>query len=343
MKRSPMRVRYFSHLVTLLLASYIIFFSILCLVEFRKAFLDSSKLPEAAHEVGVFLLVGLASLPLAFMLAWRITRRLLQPLEAMARTAERISGGRFSERIPPSRTYDELFRLAESFNLAFDRYEGAIGQLRSFSADAAHQLRTPLAAIRSTGEAALLAPRDSATYADTIGQMLDELRALSGMVDQLLQLAQLEAGTLRRSFAPCSLAAAVRSTLERFAPLAEAKHIALETQLEGSPPFNGNPALLEQALANLIDNAIRHTPENGTIRVALRRQTVVVEDSGPGIADPLLPHVFEQFRSGAAGQSGLGLAIAQRIVQLHGGEIFAENRSEGGARFTIKLPATPEP
>ena len=144
MKQYPLRLHYFRKLILLLLSSFIIFFSILCLVEFRKAIFDPEKFQEAAHEVTVFFVVGLASLPLAIFLAWKLTQSLLRPLTEMAQTAEKISGGKFSQRIRLNETYDELDQLAVSFNLAFDRYEATVAQLRNFSGDAAHQLRTPL-------------------------------------------------------------------------------------------------------------------------------------------------------------------------------------------------------
>ena len=340
MKTSPLRLQYFRKLIGLLLTSYIIFFAILCLVEFRKAIFDPNEFAEALHEVSVFFWVGIASLPIAVTIAWRLTQRLLLPLSEMAQTADQISGGQFERRIRLNETYDELDRMAASLNLAFDRYESTLAQMRSFSGDAAHQLRTPLTAIRSTGEIALLKERSPEEYAQVIGHMLEELQSLTYTVDQLLQLARLEAGTLRASFVSCCGADAIWTPVDRLMPLAECRHISIETTLDESSRWAGNPELIEQAISNVIDNAIRHTPDGGQIQITQQGACVRIEDSGPGIDAALLPHIFEQFRTGGqAGQTGLGLAIAQKIVELHGGSILAENGADGGACFelTFKL------
>ncbi|MCF7849313.1 MAG: HAMP domain-containing histidine kinase [Kiritimatiellales bacterium] len=344
MKTTPIRIRYFSLLTLLLLASYIIFFGILCLVEFRKAFVDPAEWADAFREVGFFFLVGIASMPLAIALAWRVTRTLLEPLRQMAGTARNISAGAFSERITLNRTYDELDELGTSFNLAFDRYEEAVDKLKNFSADAAHQLRTPLAAIRSTAETVLLNERSPAAYQESLQQILEELHGLSVTVDQLLLLARLESGKVQQEFKPINLAAIAHAATERFQPLTEAKGINLEITVPTSARVSGVEALLDQALANLLDNAIRLTPQNGTIRIGIRldgkKVTCTVADSGPGIPEQLQSNVFERFRSGSEG-SGLGLAIVRDIVHAHQGTVQAGSAPEtGGALFTITLPVT---
>lgn len=334
---SPLRIRYFRKLLLLLLSSYIIFFGILCAVEFRKAIFDPSKFEEAAHEVTVFFLVGLASMPIAIYIAWRLTQQLVKPLKEMAQAADQISSGQYSKRIMLNKTYDELDQLAASFNLAFDRYETTLERLRRFSGDAAHQLRTPLTAVRSTGETALMSARSSEEYSQSIEQMLEDLRLLTGMVDQLLQLARLNAGTLRKSFKPFQPSESILRVIDQFSPLAEAKGITIDHALDSSFKLNGIPELLEQVVANLLDNAIRHVPENGAIWIKQSVGKLLVEDSGSGISKELMPHIFEEFRSGSS-QSGLGLAIVKEIIELHGGTIDAGNRADGGARFSIRFP-----
>lgn len=338
-RTAPLRIRYFRRLIGLLLSSYVIFFVILCVVEFRKAIFDPEKFAEAAHEVGVFFIVGISSLPIAIFIAWRLTQKLLLPLKEMAQTADQIQGGEFSRRISLNETYDELDKLAASFNLAFDRYEKTLAHLSSFSSDAAHQLRTPLAAMRTTGETALLSSRSSEEYAHTIGQMLEELQQLTGMVDQLLQLAKLENETLKNQFTSCCPAELIKITLDHFAPLSDCKNITIDYHLDETFQFSGKPELLEQAFANLLDNAIRHTPENGTIIINQNNNQIKIVDSGSGIDESVLPHIFEQFKcSSSTGQTGLGLAISKRIIELHDGKISAANGSEYGAQFLIDLP-----
>ncbi|MDZ8120156.1 sensor histidine kinase [Pontiella agarivorans] len=336
-RKSPLRIRYFRKLILLLLSSYLIFFVILCIVEFRKAVFDPSRFNEAAHEVVVFFLVGLASMPITAFIAWRLTRQLLQPLQEMVQTAEEISGGQFSKRISLNNTYDELDQLATGFNLAFDRYETTLERLRRFSGDAAHQLRTPLAAVRSTGETALMSARTPQEYARSIEQMLEDLRQLTGMVSQLLQLARLNAGTLRKSFVSFLLADPITRVIDQFSPLAEAGKISIHHQLDTGFKLKGIPELIEQVIANLLDNAIRHVPVNGEIIVSQSGGILTIENTGPAIAEELLPYIFEEFRS-SSGQNGLGLAIVKEIIELHNGSIKARNRAQGGVRFDIRLP-----
>ena len=346
MKQAPIRVRYFTQLTWLLLASYIIFFGILCVVELRKGLLDPAEMPEALHEVSLFLIVGLVSLPLAMLLAWRLTRSLLLPLHKMAHTAEQIGGGDFSKRILLNRSYDELDQLATSFNTAFDRYEEAVKKLKHFSADAAHQLRTPLTSIRSTGEIALLKERSPAEYEESLQQILEDIHDLSVTIDQLLLLAQLETGTTQREFEAVALEDSITRTVDRFQPLLEQKNISLKVDPQIHAVISGAPALMDQVFANLMDNAIRATPKNGNIWISLSEQNGTVlcqfEDNGPGIPDTIQQRIFERFQSDRTRDrtsTGLGLAIVQDIIQIHQGSIRADKGPQAsGALFTIQLP-----
>ena len=349
MKQTPIRIRYFTLLTWLLLASYIIFFGILCLVEFRKGFFDPVEMPEALHEVLLFSIVGLVSFPLALLLAWYMTRRLLQPLHKMALTAEHIGSGDFSKRIQLNRTYDELDQLATSFNIAFDRYEHAVEKLQHFSADAAHQLRTPLTSIRSIGEITLLKKRTPEEYEESLQQILEDIHDLSVTIDQLLLLAQLETGSVQRKFEPLNLKDSIERSSDRFQPLLDEKCIQLNIQLPNNSSLSGEPALIDQIFANLLDNAIRFTPANGQIWINVERinnqLACSFEDSGPGITEALCQRIFERFERGRhtdTGGTGLGLAIVQDIINVHQGTIEAGIGSEaGGARFTFHLPALP--
>lgn len=348
MRQAPIRIRYFSQLTRLLLASYVIFFSILCLVELRKGFIDSSKMPEALHEIGLFFFVGLASLPLALLLAWNMTRRLLRPLHKMTQTARQVGNGDFSKRIQLNRTYDDLDQLATSFNIAFDRYEDAVEKLKHFSADAAHQLRTPLTSIRSAGEITLLKERSPMEYEECLHQILEDIHDLSVTIDQLLLLAQLETGSVQREFEPVDLAASIAHSVDRFQPLLDEKNIGIKIQTTGSSTLSGVPTLLDQVFSNLLDNAIRFTPANGAIWMGLENVdgqiTCTFEDNGSGISEARRQRIFERFQRDCTADStgtGLGLAIVQDIVHAHQGTIEASTgKHAGGALFTIKLPSS---
>ena len=188
-------------------------------------------LEETAHMLGLSLLL----VPLLVGLAWSISRRVVAPLRAMATAAERVCAGHWSERIETrAMPDDETKRLAQAMNAAFDGYAAVLQRLERFSGDAAHQLRTPIAAMRNLGEVALARPRSEAEYRRTLGSMLGELDRMTRLVEQLLQLAQLEAGALSSRFAPVSLRQAVERVLRAYEPLAEEQRLRIRTAFPAS-------------------------------------------------------------------------------------------------------------
>ena len=300
------------------------------------------------HELGEILIplaVGTLCFPIMLAVTWRIARRMLAPLQAIARTAERIHEGRLDERIRGDFGDDELGLLAVTLNEAFDRYREALDRLNRFSSDASHQLRTPLTAIRSTGEVALQKPRTDAEYRESIGSMLEDVARLSRIVEQLLALARLDAGSLRGRFERVDLHTTIERVSRNFEPLWDAK--ALRVVRTGGPGLDvmGDADLLEQVVANLIDNATRHTPAGGDIRIQAERDgawiTLTLADTGPGIAPEHRLEIFDRFRTAPGHVSpgaGLGLAIVADIVAVHRGAVRVDAASCGGASFQIRLP-----
>lgn len=243
-------------------------------------------------------------------------------------------------------------RVRES--LAAIRESGVALQLRSTvsadaDGDAAHQLRTPIAAMRNLGEVALSRARAAAEYREALETMLGELDRLTRIVEQLLQLSRLEAGALKARFAPIPLWSVVEQVKQIYQPAAEARGVALVVEAETpGPTVAGIEELLIQLLGNLVDNALRHSPDGGAVRIqsGVRPEGGVglaVTDGGPGIPDEFAQKIFERFAQvpgGETGTAGLGLPLAAQIAAVHGGELKLANPGQPGARFECRLPAS---
>lgn len=308
---------------------------------------NQEEVEEEVGEILVLLVVDALILPVVLLISWGISGRMLQPLRAVADTAQRISAGRLQERITTPIPDDEMAGLVQSVNLAFDKYQGVLRRLEQFTSDASHQLRTPLAALRMMGEVSLQRARTPEEYRETIGGMLEEVGRLSDIVDKLLQLARLEPAQVRERFTEVNLSQLAADTVQSFSLLALDRGVALETRGPAGLLVRGDHNLLRQALSNLIDNALRHTPSGGFIRVQLDRRDngieLSVKDSGPGIPPAYRDQVFGRFVRvpGSPGPgSGLGLAIVSDIVAIHEGSVTLGPDEPGqGAAFVMRLPA----
>jgi signal transduction histidine kinase len=264
----------------------------------------------------------------------------------MAHTAQRISAGRFEERVSVPENHGEITELAHTLNHAFDRYQDAIDRMKNFASNASHQLRTPLTAMRSVGEVALQKARAPEEYRETIGSMLEEVQRLAHVIEQLLLLARMESAELRRHFVDSDAAGEMTSVVALRKPIIESKGLQLDFVPRAAVSIKANPALLRQAFANLLDNAIRHTPEGGRIELAVESGNdeilVRVADTGPGIPEHFRHKLFERFSPGVSTDqqgTGLGLAIVAEVVKVHGGSLQVESVPGQGATFTMRLPA----
>ncbi len=301
-------------------------------------------LMEVVQGVGLTLLL----VPLLAGVAWWLARRITRPLHAVAATAKRIRGGRWEERIETATMPDDETKvLAETVNAAFDGYAGALRRLERFSGDAAHQLRNPIAAIRNLGEVTLSRSRTAEEYREALEAMLGELDRLTRIVEQLLQLSRLEAGALKTRFAPIPLGAVVEQVRQIYQPLAEARGVELAVAAGAADRrVDGIEELLVELLGNLVDNALRHTPKGGTVRIEVAADLgngirLSVTDSGPGIPDEFAQKIFDRFAQvpgGETGTAGLGLSLAAQIAAVHGGELKLANPGKPGARFECRLP-----
>ena len=290
------------------------------------------------------ILASVGATVLSLLLAIILAQALTRPLRELTQATRAVSQGDLSQEVPV-RSQDELGELARAFNqMSHDLARGQ-NQRRQMTADIAHELRTPLSLILGYAEAL----RDGALPATTESHTIihDEAVRLTRLVDDLRALSLAEAGELpllRR-------ATAVAPLLEQLAaahqPRAQQQAISLQTDLPADlPPITADPDRLKQVIANLLDNALRHTPEGGQITLSARQNgpelAIAVRDSGPGIAPEDLPRVFDRFyradKSRTRGGSGLGLAIARSIAQAHGGRLTVDSQPGQGATFTLWLP-----
>jgi heavy metal sensor kinase len=313
--------------------------------------LHLAPLAEADRELGQLLLVLLTAGPVALALsgglAYLLARKALAPVEQLHRMTATITADRLDRRLPVAGE-DELGRLARTINAMIARLERSFAEVRRFTADASHELRTPLAAIRAEAELALNRAAPAADPQALLGSILEECERLTRLTDQLLALAREDSNAGPPPRRPVDLARLLDGVVETMRPLAEAKELRLSYQGKEAAWVEGDEARLRQVFYNLLDNAIKYTPEGGTVEVRVegrdRSAVVAVRDTGIGIPAEHLPHVFERFyrvdkaRTRAEGGTGLGLSIARSIVAAHGGAIELDSAPGRGTVCTVTLP-----
>jgi len=299
--------------------------------------LDATAILAGILAVGVPLLIGLVGFAV-----WVIIGRTLEPVEAIRSRVASIGDQELDRRVPVPDTDDEIGRLAATMNEMLDRLELAATQQKSFVADASHELRSPLAAIRSQLEVDLVHP-DLADWAVSNGEILAETLRMQRLVDDLLLLARSDSGAVAVHHQAVDLDDLVFESAER---MREGTAIVIDTFHVSGAQVKGQPEALSRLVRNLIENALRYA--SGRIEIGLVEAdgtaTLTVDDDGPGIAVNDRSRVFERFtrldeaRDRDHGGAGLGLAIAYEITNRHHGAITATDSPLGGARFTVTIP-----
>ncbi|WP_369685547.1 ATP-binding protein [Pseudacidovorax intermedius] len=307
-------------------------------------------LNHAVASAGVMMLLLTVVLILALGIAGELlTRRVFNAIDDIVEQARRIGQRNLASRLPHPGVPDEIGRLVDTLNEMLDRLERGIEAQRNFTADASHELRSPLSRLRAELEIALRRPRDAASYVETLHSALDEVESLTLLVEELLVLARLDAGQERGEMESLSLADLVRETMRRMAPVARQRQVVLTVSEGADVQAVSARVPVQLALTNLIDNAIKYSPQGGAVNVSLladataREAIVRVTDDGPGIEPSDLPHLFERFYRGARAREaaaglGLGLSLAQAVMHAHGARLEAGNAPGGGARFDLRLP-----
>jgi heavy metal sensor kinase len=283
-----------------------------------------------------------------------LSRRALSPVDALVRTARNVSGTNLNSRLQKLETGDELQRLSDTLNEMLERIEIAFLRITQFTADASHELRTPVALIRTEAELALRRSRGEAEYQESLRHILLEAERTTALIEQLLSLARTDSGRETLYLQPVDLRQTLRSVVESWRQVATIRNLHFAANLEVPEVFVlGDDAVLRRLVDILLDNALKYTPAPGSVSLSLQQQgekaVIMVEDSGVGIAEPDQTKIFERFyrvdkaRSRAQGGTGLGLAIAQWIATQHRGSITVESRPGHGSIFRVELPMIAAP
>ncbi len=301
-----------------------------------------------------FLLIMASVFPFGLLFAggggWLLARRALRPVDHMTRTARRISAEHIDERLPVTGNGDELDRLAKTLNDMLDRLDDAFYQMRQFSADASHELQTPLTILKGEIEVALRSHRSPEEYKDVLKSGLEEIDRINHLVEGLLLLARADAGVMRMDIQPVDLKMLIRDVCNQMMVIADEHSIALHSGPMESVVVDGDREHLRRTLLNLVDNAIKYTPAGGRVTLTLsaddRWASLSVTDTGIGFPADERQLIFDRFhratdtRSRDAGGVGLGLSIVRSIAKAHGGRIEAESPPGHGSTFTLFLPAS---
>jgi heavy metal sensor kinase len=299
-----------------------------------------------------FLLIMAGVLPLGLVLAasggWLLANRALKPVDRMTAAARRISAEHLNQRVEEPATGDELDNLAKTLNQMLTRLDSAFSQIRRFSADASHELQTPLTILKGELEVALRSTRTEDEYRACIESALEEVDKIARLVEGLLLLARAEAGVLRMDRQKLDMGQVLEEVYLRLKPLADIR--AVEFRLGSIEPIEirGDKDLLHRMMSNLVDNALKYTAAEGRVTLELRRDEnfafILVSDTGIGVPEEERKQIFQAFYRTSQAHclaeqgTGLGLAISQSIAAAHGGTINVESAPGGGSIFSVRLP-----
>jgi len=293
-----------------------------------------------------------------------LSRKALSPVDALVRTARQISGTNLNSRLQKLDTGDELQRLSDTLNEMLDRIESAFLRITQFTADASHELRTPVSLIRTEAELALRRSRAEAEYKESLRHILLEAERTTALIEQLLSLARADSGRESLHLQPVDLRQTLRRVVDGWQQVATIRNLQFSASVDGGGNSGadneaaslfvlGDETLLRRLSDILLDNAFKYTPAPGSVHLTLESKgtsaAIAVQDSGVGIGEQDHGKIFERFyrvdkaRTHAEGGSGLGLAIAQWIVTQHRGTITVESRSGHGSTFRVELPIIPAP
>lgn len=303
---------------------------------------------ELWEVIRALLITTPITLVAAASIAYLLARKALSPVDHLRQMTDEITVDRLDRRLPIRNPADELGLLAQTINSMIERLQRSFGEIRRFTADASHELRTPVAVIRSEAELGLTAIGENPAVRRRFESIVEECSRLADLTSQLLALCREEAGIATMARKPVRLESLVSESTDSMRPMAEAKQLLLAVECEANPIILGDADRLRRAFCNLLDNAIRHTPAGGRVYVKLSQwkgeAQIEVRDTGAGIAAQHLARVFERFyqvdsgRSHAGGGAGLGLSIVKSVVEAHEGRVEATSELGTGSAFRIILP-----
>jgi heavy metal sensor kinase len=303
----------------------------------------------------IYIAVIPGALILGGLLGWVMAGRALEPVLAIAKAAQRISGSNLSLRIPTRRAGDELDYLILTFNRMIERLEASFQQMKQFSTDVSHELRTPITGIRGQLEVALFTAKTTDQYREAMFNALQDIDRLSQIVRALLLLSQAESGQVVLQKTRMNLCQIAGDLVDQFQIPADDAGVTLSAEVPGECYADVDRVQIERMITNLLSNALKFTPKGGSVRLVLRtagdRVEIDVEDTGRGIATEYLPHIFDRFyRVPGSGTApgpeqglGLGLSFVAWIVKAHDGTVKVDSTPGKGTKFTISFPSAPAP
>ena len=296
---------------------------------------------------GVFAVVLVAVLGIGLAGGVLLADRSLRPVRELVGVLQSVrETGKLSARVPPQQTGDELDELARLFNALLERIESLVNRMRSALDTIAHELRTPLTRLRGAAEIALRSQPDPQTYKQALADCLEEAEQTLTMLNTLMDVAEAEAGAMKLELEAVDLSALIGSVVGLYEHVAEEKGVAIHTALPERLSLRADAKRLRQAVANLLDNAIKYTPPGGQIEIHAHQDQhqaqISVRDTGMGIKPEELPYIWDRLYRGEAGQTerglGLGLSLVRAVVWAHQGSVEAHSQPGQGSRFVIRLP-----
>ena len=292
-----------------------------------------------------FLVLWLVIVLLGFLIVFYTTWRMLRRVDNIAVAASHIGRSDLSSRVPAPSGPGEVGRLARTLNQMLDHIEATVNQLHTITDALAHDLRSPITAIRGMLESALL-PGASTDPTERVVSAIEELDRLSDFLNTSLDVSEAKADALRLSCSEIDLAALVRAIADFFEPSFSELGCSLQLRIMEPVHISADVALLHRVIANLLDNEIKHLPPSSTVWVSVsataEMAALTIEDDGPGFDTEILAHLFERrVKSKFSRGHGLGLAFVQAVVRVHGGSVVATNRANGGARIAVSIPSLP--
>lgn len=276
-------------------------------------------------------------------------RRATRPLRSVVETARNIvATGNLDARVPAPASEDEVAELVRHFNSVLDKNAGLLWAMREALDNVAHDLRTPLAGLRLTAEEALQKGGGDAATAETFGDVIERSDQVLALLRALMEISEAEAGMLKLTKVPCALGEIARHAAELYEEVAEAEELTLTIEIGAPVPVMADPTRLRQAVANLVDNAIKYTPAGGVVTVRAKREgadrVVSISDTGPGVPESEQAKVWERLyrcdQSRSKSGLGLGLSMVRAIMLAHGGDAKVCNGDAGGAVFELRVPAS---
>ncbi len=307
-------------------------------MESYSRFLDAFK--------GIFIATMTFLIVVAAGVGWFMARQVVSGVEAVTRTAQKISGGTLEERVPVKTRADEIDQLAITFNQMLDRIQSLLKEIREMTDNIAHDLKSPITRIRGIAEVTLTTGKSLAEYEGMAASTVEECDRLLDMINTMLMISKTESGVVEPSVEEIDLKGLIEKACELFGPSAEDKGVTLSCNVADRVRLVGDNQMIQRMLSNLLDNAVKYTPSGGSATVSVSgtetQVSISVQDTGTGISHDDLPHIFERFYRGDQSRSqagiGLGLSLARAIARAHGGDITVTSALNQGSTFTVILP-----